>query len=200
MLLVLFVLSAVTTFGQSMREVFSCMPQSVCIWLSSDDRLDLIDFKESAMRARVQNYFGSTVELTDLTDTYARLTTSAVGAIELRLLERKKDNIVCAVFTYKTPALESIVRFYTTDWEEIDASRLLSRPVAESFLVSAPEASQVWQRASFPSVSATLSADAPTLTFTIDAWGVNTELRDAISPYVRPLVYAWNGKRFSVSN
>lgn len=200
LLTAVWLLSVGTAVGQTMRDVFAGMPAEMCGQVDRDGLLDLVDFKESGMQARVFNGFGEPVVLESLSERYARLRTSDVSYEEMRLLERKKGEIVCVVFNYLTPVRESVVRFYTTGWEEIDCSKLLKVPEKEAFLKEGTDerdADEVWQEAGLPTVAAALCEDDDCLRFTMDAWGENKSTEESLRGKLKEeLKYVWTGSRF----
>lgn len=196
LVLVVGLLLCVVARGQSMREVFAAMPRSVCVWLSHDDRLDLIDFKESGMRARVETA-GGVVELEVLTDRYACLRTSSASRVELRLLEGKKGCLVCGVFTYLTPVEESCVRFFTPTWEEVDGRKLVEEPRVEDFIKAGTDRDVAGRiEKMVGGIGGRLSADEESLTFSLDVWGQNGALKEELEGCLEDVVLRWNGKRF----
>ena len=48
---------------QKMRDVISTMPDSLAPYLTENNRLDMIDFKEANMKAEVHNAFEGKTEL-----------------------------------------------------------------------------------------------------------------------------------------
>ena len=72
---------------QKMRDVISTMPDSLIPYLSENNRLDMIDFKEANMKAEVHNAFEGKTELMVLTDSYASITLNEAHRLQLRLLD-----------------------------------------------------------------------------------------------------------------
>ena len=68
--LFMFVCFGVSAQEATMRDVFKQMPDSLIPYLSSNNRLDFIDFIDSKMDAEVANSLGGKSRMQKLTDKY----------------------------------------------------------------------------------------------------------------------------------
>lgn len=119
--------------GIEIRDVFRQMPDTVVPYLSQNNRLDLVDFVDSGMKAEVENRLGGNTVLEVLGTDYlkARLTPST--RLEMKLLPCEGgavpdslDRVVCVVMTYGDSIRQSSVRFFSTGWAPLS----LPDPVA----------------------------------------------------------------------
>ena len=120
------------------RDVFKQMPASLLPTLSENNRLDMLDFMDSKMKAEVTNRLGGKSEMTSLTDSTLTIRMSSALTIELLLLRSRSDNseysehsdrnLLCLIETFgrDSLSLESTVRFYTTSWHPLSQSPQLS--------------------------------------------------------------------------
>jgi len=120
------------------REVFCNAPDSIFPYLTRNNRLDMIDFRESSMRAEVTNSLDGKSVLDSLTADYLHLTLNASTTVEMKLLASQRllddttKTIVCVSTTYC--GTESNVGFYTSKWHRLpmtlhyDRSSLIARP------------------------------------------------------------------------
>ncbi len=199
LLLVALVLGTATAASaRRMRDVFASAPDSIFPLLTTNNRLDCIDFIENAMPARVKNLMDETVELTALTDTYLSLTLSVAERIDMRLLPlADSTHYVALVRTYFGPVGESVIEFYTSDWRPLPQAKQLVLPRYEDFFVQSdtlPRADlkEFGRLFTYRLVQAALSPSAPTLTFTLSLDELPEEVRREVAPYVRPQIYRWN--------
>jgi len=109
------------------------MPDEVIPYLSENNRLDLIDFADSNMKAEVHNLLEGRSELKKITDEYALLSLNEATQIEMRLLDvsipvDSSMNILCVVSTYGIGLRDSKVDFYSLKWRKLDSSQWAMLP------------------------------------------------------------------------
>ncbi len=206
-LMFLLLLAAGGLQAQEAGTFFKNMPDSLCPLLSAVNRADFIDFLESKMKAEVTNRFGDKSEMTALTSDYIYVKMSARSSWQMKLLPVSDGSkIICTVSSVCAPACDSHVKFYTTDWEELPASSFLPAPPAMGdFLSDAPDTAGVYayqealRQADMPLMKAELSADNPTLTFTLTTTDyMDKEAAEKLKPFIRRhiIVYRWKEGRF----
>ena len=86
-------LAAVTssaTDTYSLRVLFKQMPDSVIPYLSTNNRLDFLDFMDSQMKAEVTNNFGGKSQMTLLTDTLITIRLNEACTVDLLLLRESR--------------------------------------------------------------------------------------------------------------
>lgn len=118
---------------QKMCDVISTMPDSLIPYLSENNRLDMIDFKEANMKAEVHNALEGKTELMVLTDSYASITLNEAHRLQLRLLDVAApvdscQQILCVVDTYGRDIHDSSVRFFSLRWRQLPTDRYVSLP------------------------------------------------------------------------
>lgn len=132
--------------SKTMKDAFSNMPDALLPSLTRNNRLDLIDFITSDMKADVKNKFDEHVVLTRMTDNYLHLTLSQKSSVDLLLLPaatQQKDStshIICMVETFGTDTLgESRLTFYTARWQPLDLPSPAKALSAASFIAERPD-------------------------------------------------------------
>ena len=108
-------------------DLFREMPDSILPVLSENNRLDMIDFMASGMKAEVSNRLGGKSEMTLLADDSLRVKVSDALTVTLLLITpldsiENGNKIICFIRTYGTDKsmLQSVTSFYTTQWNKID--------------------------------------------------------------------------------
>lgn len=121
-----------------MRDVFSSMPDTIFTYLTRNNRLDMIDFSESNMKAEIDNSLGGKSRLDTLTSNYLHLTLNESAIVEMKLLKSNRllddttKTIVCMATTYSNS--ETCIEFYTSKWHSIsiplnyDAKQFIAHP------------------------------------------------------------------------
>ena len=108
-------------------DLFREMPDSLLPVLSENNRLDMIDFMASGMKAEVSNRLGGRSEMTLLADDSLRVKVSDALTVTLLLITPlvsvdNGNNIICFIRTYGTDKsmLQSITSFYTPQWTQMN--------------------------------------------------------------------------------
>lgn len=115
-----------SAFAQStMSEALKSMPDSLMPYLTHNNRLDCIDFREANMKAEVRNVFDGKSELLQLTANHALFRLNDACTVELCLLNADSQQLVCMIQTYGTDLRESVISFYTTSWQQLSAKKFL---------------------------------------------------------------------------
>lgn len=131
-------LSTLTLNAQNVQEAFAAMPQSLTN-LEKNQRLDLIDFFQSADNRGIKDALGDTIRLHQLTDNYLLM---ASGKSTLQLLTLplagKDGSVFCLIYTSCAPVCDSQIRFYSSEWEPLDTDRYFS-PVGKEWFVKDSE-------------------------------------------------------------
>ena len=115
------------------QDVFKQMPNSVLPTLSENNRLDMLDFMASKMKAEVTNRLGGKSEMTVLTDTTLTIRMSEALQVEMLLLKPEDaagadSQIICLIETFgrDSLSLDSQVSFFTISWEKLNNPPQLS--------------------------------------------------------------------------
>lgn len=112
----------------TMSNVLKAMPDSLLVYLTENNRLDCIDFREAGMKAEVRNAFDGKSELKVLTDHYAMIQLNEANQVEMRLLDGQGGLLICMVCTYGTQIQESVIRFYTSSWLPLSTDKYITLP------------------------------------------------------------------------
>ena len=72
--------------GQTAKDCFKAMPDSLMPLLTQVNRADFIDFLESDMRAEVTNRFNRKSEMTRLTKDYIRIQMTERSSWQMKVL------------------------------------------------------------------------------------------------------------------
>lgn len=97
--------------------LFLSAPASIIPLLDNTARLDLLDYYEAKMPAKMQNRFGGMTELTHLSDTLIALRMTEASSLELRL---QADSTIQMTRIIALPEKElRISKLFSANWEEI---------------------------------------------------------------------------------
>lgn len=126
-----------TETGIVMKDIFREMPDSLMPYLSHNNRLDLIDFFDSGMKAEVTNEFDGHSQLTMLTADSLSLQLSAALRVDMLLLKSEglpadsATHVVCVLSTYGVDpvARQTVVRYYSPRWQPYTVANAPISPV-----------------------------------------------------------------------
>ena len=128
-LLLILMICTCSLQAQDMKSLFIAMPDSLAPLLTKVNKEDFGDFLASNMKAEVKNS-----EMLKLTADYLNLKMSESSEVQMKLLPVNDSvKVVCVVHTYKGPAADSSIRFYSTQWEELPLSSYLTLPKEDAF-------------------------------------------------------------------
>lgn len=117
----------------TIRDVFKDMPIEIVPYLEENNKLDLIDFLDSGMKAVVSNALDGKTTMDSMTDSFIHLSLSNSYELSMKLLDVTQpvdstNQIVCLVKTYGVDIHESIVEFYSVKWNKLSTEEYLTMP------------------------------------------------------------------------
>ena len=124
---------------ETMQGVLKEMPDSMLMYLTKNNVLDLVDFTASKMTAEVDNTLGGKSRMQKLTDRYVLITLNEASSLEMKLLPVKEkvdsaNQIVCMVRTYGKDIRESTISFYSVKWRKLDTTDYMEGTEASMFV------------------------------------------------------------------
>lgn len=205
-ILLLSIVSFASAQEMKMRDVFANMPDSIAPYLTRNNRLDMIDFQESSMKAEVDNSLGGKSRLDTLTANYLHLTLNEATTMEMkllassRLLDDTTKTIVCVATTYSN--VETCVEFYTSKWHRLNISLDYDRNslIACPDTMSATNYQDLSRLASDYHVVAKLSPETSTIELTPTFPNINDEDYNKINAIKRKIILKYDDTRLNFLN
>ena len=126
------------TAGAAISELFKAMPDSLLPYLSTNNRLDMLDFMEAKMKAEVTNLLDGKSEMTALTADSLSIRMNDVLRIDMKVVGVAEPvdssmHVIRLVRTYQLndKQAECVTDVYSTAWRRlssvITSSTLLRR-------------------------------------------------------------------------
>ena len=124
----LFALMASSSVAQELviSDVFRQMPDSLMPYLSTNNRLDFIDFLDSKMKAEIKNQFDGKSEMTALTDDSLSIRMNDALRVDMLLLKLDEpldtiSHVLVLAETFKTDSVygDKSIKFFTPQWQQI---------------------------------------------------------------------------------
>ncbi len=197
LILTVLALTVLPCKGQTMREIFSELPDSILPTLTRNDRLDCIDFIENNLTNEVNNALDGKTRLTFLSDSLAKIQLSLMTEVQICKLPvtsvsagQADGFVICLVHSSDVKGWDSVLQFYNSAWQPLDANRIISMPQTEDFIVHADSVDNVGytnivDKAGLPLVHADFNGTELTLTYT-SSNSADHDFRELVLPYVRP--------------
>lgn len=112
----------------NIREVFKQMPDSLLPYLTTNNRLDMMDFMDAKMKAAVDNMLGGESEMTFLSDDSLCIKMSDAMTLELKLQTENNEQIIMMKRTYQTAKRqkEMLINSFSSSWRPISEVSLES--------------------------------------------------------------------------
>lgn len=192
--------------AKSMSELWACLPDSVIPYLDRAHRTQMAEYIKMGLKGDVDNSLAEKSTMDTLTADYIHMTLNASVAMELKKLPQTEgDSLICMVTTWKGPAEESQVRFFSQNWQELDmphafnekglanlASKLIQKPDTMGEKRFAELCSMIDPKL----VYAHLSPNDNRLQVQLMTDLLSCDDRKAVEALIRPLFLSWNGTDF----
>ena len=102
--------------GQTMKQLFTTLPDTILPSLSKNDRLDMVDFIENNMKNEVTNRLRGKSRLTMLTENLVKIQLSELTEVQLCKLPTPDSYLICMIHSVKADTWDSTAKFYNPDW------------------------------------------------------------------------------------
>ena len=206
LLVSVFGIMASTAQTTDIRELFKQMPDSIFPYLTLNNRLDCIDFKDSNMEARVANSFSGQTRMEVLNEHFISMWMNNAVTMQMRVLPTTSSvddvkAVICMVTTYGTTVKESTVRFFSCKWRPLKTESYVSMNANE--LMQQPnnmpdERFQELSRLLEPYlIVAKLSEDVDELMLTLSNEALDEENRAETDEIIMQINLKWSGKKFN---
>lgn len=129
----LFLVTVLPLCGQTVtcRDVFREMPDSIIPYLTENNRLDMLDFMDSHMKAVIQNRFDGHSEMLTLSDDSLTLKLSDALLMTIRLIDCLEvvdgsRRLICVKEQIGVPSsvVHNKCTFYSLIWRKLDEETL----------------------------------------------------------------------------
>ena len=113
--------------AQNVREVFKSMPDSLAPYLTTNNRLDMIDFMDAKMKSVVTNLLEGETEMLALTDDSLSVRLNKSVLMDLWLEPVDTGRVVCMRKTYQVDRQQQVVQErFSLQWQPISKKTIVS--------------------------------------------------------------------------
>lgn len=121
-IIIAFHFSLTSCNAQSLREAFTAIPDSLMLYLSKNNRLDLMDFMDAKMKASVTNKLDGETVMTYLSDDSLALHMSDALTVEMKIHQADTIAVIDVKRTYNTISGQHqtlLTRYHARTWQEL---------------------------------------------------------------------------------
>mgnify|MGYP006050340457 FL=1 len=192
----------VSAKSADIKNLFVEMPDSIMPLLVKNNRLDMLDYMDIGMSAKVKNKLGGESEMTLLKDDMISISMTDVAEYDIKLFYGKDSLVTIAVIeTVKGGYSDSNISFYNTKWEKLNTTNLIKMPVLEDFInkksLRNEENKKLLDELIYRMFVVDVAPDTNTLSvaFSSAEYIIDEDVRNSI--FARySIIYRWNGKKF----
>ena len=142
--------------ARSVRDFFVGEPGNLLALLPKNARLDLLDYYDNDQIVFASNNLGSGTSLLKVEGDFLSLRMSDSKSLQM-LLVPARDTVIAVIETFETPALDSKISFYDTDWNPVEKpEKLFKMPTLADFFhkeVSKDERAELLAKLPFEMIS-----------------------------------------------
>ncbi|MDD7273512.1 MAG: DUF3256 family protein [Prevotella sp.] len=121
--ILLLLCNVLLSHGQTIRELWMDMPDSLLVYLNRSLRTEMADYIEMGMPAKVKNLLGDTTTIETMTEDYLRVKLNPSSLLELKRVDA--ETLLC-LRTWYSPEPESQLEVFNLKWERIGVATDLS--------------------------------------------------------------------------
>ena len=192
--------------NMQMAELFKQMPDSLMPYLTTNNKLDMLDFIDAGMEAKVTNKFDGESILCELDSTYLRLKLNTSVAVEMKLLSSSNilndstKHLICIVTTYGDLIKESVLKLFTSKWNsiahDITKSKLISYVIHKPDTMSELTYNNVKNIPDDYLITLSLDKNENSMSVSASTTLLSTDDSTKVKPIISTKRLLWNGKTF----
>lgn len=198
LIVIIAMLTAVSSWALTASEAFVSAPSSVFPLLDKSTRLDMIDYFNSGSATPSKNKLAGQSRILSIGGNDLRFEMSNASRYQVVVLPYGSEEIIALIETVATPAPDSNITFFSTDWQKL-ASSCFEVPDLKAWLTKEGNKNreQVEMMVPFMLVGYEYDDGTQQLTLTNNiSKFLSDDIYEQISAYLYDkLVYRWNGKR-----
>lgn len=193
--------NASDTIAITAEKCFQEAPSEVLPLIMPNTRLDMIDYHKAGMQRASANAAGGECMVLQLEPQSVTLTAGTGIKYQFFVLAGKKQPFIGVIETIETPCEDSTVKFYTSDWTPVDASRtgFFREPTIKDWMKENDKRKLEEARETLPFIFTAYAYDPAngtlTATNTMDGYYHSTDSPAILQDIRKSIIYKWEGKR-----
>ena len=185
--------------AQAIEQWWLGMPDSLLGYMNKSKRIEAMDYQHMGLKIDVTNLLKGSTTVDTLTNEFLQVKLSEAALLQMRLLPKDSDSVVCVVKTLFAPEAESSVAFYDRNWKRV--GQLTADTLAAPFLshpdtMATARFEELSRLVDPVMVRCTLSVSDATLTQELSLPLLTKEEKQAMKAIIKQRKLKWNGERF----
>lgn len=180
------------------REAFIAAPRTVLPLLNDNARLDMLDYYDAGLKNDTQNLFAGGSRILSLDPERIVVNMTDASTLEIDVLPGGNQNIYAVISTVRTPAENSVISFYDSNWQQLDGKKIFTAPQLTDWITDKGHEADVTMLTPFIMAGYNYTPTTKTLTVTNNSEAfLGKDMYSQIAEWMRPqITYLWNGKQF----
>lgn len=189
----------------TMEEAWKSMPDSIIPYLNAGLRTEMIDLYNGGHATETKNILEGNSRILQVKADFAEIRLNSSAIMQLQLYDKlDSTQVICMIKTYGTPAVESEIAFYTTNWERIngnmglpdmsDASLMANILTAKSDTMDIERYEEL--KGKLEPITVVAEIKAKDIVFTPVSVLLTKEEKNLIDQIILQKSFKWNGEIF----
>lgn len=180
-------------------KAFVDAPRHVLPLLDRNARLDMLDYFNGGLSTKTSNKLNGSSAVTAVSPQLVSVQMTDASTCDIAVLPAKTDTLVAVISTVATPAPDSKMTVYSSDFNRDLTTSVFARPVLKDWITDGSSLSTVEAMVPFLLISYSYNPATATLTLTNNTRSfLSEDVYSIVEPYLKKeLIYKWNGKKFA---
>ncbi len=192
---------AVSAWGEiTATDAFVSAPQNIFPLLDANTRMDMVDYFNSGSDKASVNALKGKSRVVSIDPQKLEVNMTDASSNQVIVLPTKDGELIGLIATVATPAPDSNLNVFSSDWTDIPTEQVFTRPLLADWLSAEGKKNQdeVEMMVPFLLVSYDYEPSSKTLTLTNNTKDfLSEDIYEMVAPYLLPMLkYVWNGKKF----
>lgn len=201
-------LNVFTVFAQKdIKEIIKNIPEEIIPYIQDGQRAEIYKFIESNDTFKIKNTLNGTTSIDSIGKGFAKISLNDIADLQIRLFPyQDSTEIICLVKTIYKPVKESIVQFFSSEWNKIDEDFNLPQTkdtdlLIESF-IERPDSMSKKQFIELSSyidpiiINADVSSTDYTIEYNLSLPFIQEKQSKEIKAIIKQNTFKWDGRKF----
>ncbi|MBD5255173.1 MAG: DUF3256 family protein [Barnesiella sp.] len=181
-------------------DAFKSAPQTLIPLLQNSARLDMLDYFNSGLDTPTSNLINGKSRIVELSDRSMKIDLTPASTLQIMVLPAANKEYFATISTIATPAQDSKLTIYSSDWQQTLTDKLFRTPQLKDWLT--PEGRKMLKeieiQVPFTLVSYDYNPDTQSLILHNNTSSIlsREDYEDLKPMMIETLEYRWNGKKF----
>lgn len=180
-------------------QAFVEAPRSVLPLLDRNARLDMLDYFNGGLTTKTSNKLNGSSAVTAVSPEQIAVQMTDASTCHMAVIPAANDTLVAVITTIATPAPDSKMTVYSSDFARDLTSSVFSKPTLRDWVTDGSSLATVESMVPFLLISYSYNPATLTLTLTNNTRSfLSEDVYSIVEPYLKKeILYKWNGKKFA---